>query len=664
MKVSPRKKQERKESKGYSGRKGHKEKRHDRTFQPGILQKIFMNKISKKILMVFSFIMVTMMCLMIYFISNAMNYNQQYEDILANVYKINYIKTETLNQPNRLMSLCMSQANIEESGEMEILKTMEDSIAEIEENIGDDQMYAGNKGMLKAVKGPMEEYAAYFQQIVDAGDGTNFPPCQGEVSATIQLLYGSNSTLVTYCNSLIALELERSLAVQNQISESYQKLIGTTLTTFAVIFLLSLVFCFAMLRSITKPVNILNKEIALVASGDLSGDKIQVRTADEVHNLAESFNHMSDSLRHVLTKVTDVTLEIESVTQIVDSNVEDNTKSSGSISEAVQSMAQRMQNQIERTENTMSKVYEMNEITGKISEEISRINENTTKSLEQAEQGGQVITEYVKQLSTVNQIMQDMFEMAERLAGRTKEMNTILNSITEISDQTALLALNASIEAARAGDAGRGFAVVATEIRKLADDTQGATQRISSIVTTVQSEVGQMNTKMGDGLAQLEKSNTMADTTKESFLDIKEGAIVVHEEVSEIVEGIQTLTTSMSVLSEHMQQITDAINMNAQATEGISDNIAVESVNLEEVTASVEKLMGLATDLHETVRRFKLKAEVDTLIESEETALEYSAKKDTLIEELQTDGPQTQIAEQWPQEPQIHEEPIEEPIDL
>lgn len=575
--------------------------------KPGIFKRIFLNRISKKILLVCIFILLAMSALAYTFVQRVIGYNAQYQALLENIYKIDYIKTETLSQPNRMMALCMNEKNIAESGEEEVIANLTNYLDEIEKNIGDNPAYAGNKAMLTSIRTPIQTYIEHYNTVIELSDGTNFPKCVGDVSINIQQMHGCVSSISSYTQSLLGMELARSNTLQQQINEEFYEAIAEMISLFIAVFIAAIIFCIIMLISITRPIKKLNTEIALVADGDLSRNSVPLTTADEIRTLSQSFNHMSESLRRILTSVSKMTNEMEQSTTVVRDKVDENSRASEMISHSIASIVARMDKQNEDAELTMNSIYEMSEIARNISEEVGKISENANTSLEKAESGSRVIEEYVNQLSLVTDIMNQMSATTEKLTTGTKQMNVILNSITEVSDQTSLLSINASIEAAHAGDAGRGFAVVAMEIGKLAEGTQTAAKQIAGIIKTVQADVKDMSEKMEIGLSQFSKSSEIADGTKESFTDIKTGTVIVHDNIKNIIAEVKVLSKATEDVTANMKSIAEAINNNAASTQEISTSVAVETDNLKDVSGNVEGLKALANSLQEMISNFKLK---------------------------------------------------------
>lgn len=565
--------------------------------------------IAKKLLSVFGITMTVMLIMMIVFIMKVWKFNLQYQEMLENVYKVNYIKTESLAQPNRMMSVCIGQKEIEESGEIVIAYTMMQYLAEVSESIGDDSDFQGNQGMVSAIKEPLVQYVALINQIAEKGENGRFPPLESEVSDIIQQMFQVNATISTYCGNLIAMELDRSQVLQQRISTDFESMIIIMVVIFFLVLFLGMLLCINVIRNITSQIRKLNKEIIIVADGDLSRENISVRTNDEIKDLAEAFNHMSGGLREIISKVISVADEIDHSAQIVSKSVAENSKGSIGIAEAIDDMSILMSRQDEESVQAIQYVSRMGSVSKQISEGMKSINHNADISLERAEKGSTNIDQYVLQLSQVNGIMKQMADVANNLNTSTQEMNTILDSIVAISNQTSLLSLNASIEAARAGEAGRGFAVVATEIRKLAEDTQTATGRINTIIEKVRDDVICMTEKMLDGLQQLEKSNQIANVTKESFHEIKEGNVIVNQDIATITKNIQDMDEMVEKVIASVKSIGRSITENANTTTDIASTVAEETANLEEVTAIASTLENLAGDLHQTIMKFKLSQE-------------------------------------------------------
>lgn len=567
----------------------------------------FLNSISTKLLGVFGVTMFSMLVLIVVFIVKALGYNQEYQAVLENVNRINYIKTEISAQPNRLMSLCMMQKNVEESGETAIVETMLKDLDEISKSIGTDAAFQGNQGMIVSIRTPLAAYQAGLDKIIALGKDGCYPALDPEITAMLkEELFSQNTAIANYCGSLITMEIDRSEIVQQEVNQNFKQTVVAVGIVFVCLLIVGAGCCTAVVRNITNRVHTLKNEISVVAQGDLSRQDIVISTNDEIKELAVAFNHMSGSLRKIIGKMVRVTEEMEHSTRIVSKSVEVNSKGSREVSESIEQMSRLMERQNEMTEGTLKQVADMESASNKISAGIRRISENADISMERAEKGSDDIKQYTEQLSEVNEIMNQISAVASQLHTSTQEMNTIIESISNISSMTTLLSLNASIEAARAGQAGRGFAVVATEIKKLADDTKEAASRIGSIISQVQDNVVEMTDKMQTGLAQLGRSNEIARVTQGSFQDIREGTLVVNQDVQDIVTYIEEMSRMVEYVTASVRSITEAIEQNTSTTVEIAKTVEAETDSLQEVAGTAGALKMLARELQEAVSEFRL----------------------------------------------------------
>ncbi len=583
-----------------------------------------LNSISTKLLGVFGITMLSMLILIVIFIVKALGYNQEYQTVLENVNKINYIKTEISAQPNRLMSLCMMQNNVEESGETAVVETMLKDLDEIADSIGTDAAFQGNQGMIVSIRTPLTAYQAGLNKIIALGKDGCYPALDAEITAMLKSeLYSQNAAIANYCGSLITMEIERSEIVQQEVNRNFKQTVVAVGVVFVLLLIVGAACCTAVVRNITTRIHTLENEISVVAEGDLSRQDIVISTNDEIKALAVAFNHMSGSLRKIIGKMVRVTEEMDHSTRIVSKSVEVNSKGSQEVSDSIEQMSRLMEKQNEMTESTLKQVADMESASGKISAGIRRISENADISMERAQKGSNDIKQYTEQLFEVNEIMNQISGVASQLHTSTQEMNIIIESIANISSMTTLLSLNASIEAARAGQAGRGFAVVATEIKKLADDTKEAAGRIGAIINQVQDHVTEMTDKMQTGLTRLNRSNEIAKVTQGSFEDIREGTLVVNKDVQDIVTYIEEMSRMVEHVTVSVRSITDAIEQNTSTTVEIAKTVEAETDSLQEVAGTAGALKMLAKELQEAVSGFRLEQQEMKPVTEAESGLDH-----------------------------------------
>ena len=570
---------------------------------PKIIKKIFLASIGRRITIMFTLMILVMLALLGTLAVKSKDYNQQYVAVLDNLSKINYINTKTQTWSRSLINICAVGNQDEDQEEKAVIANLLPYIEEIRSNIGDDPIYKQNHSQLDSIESFVSQYVALYDEVIKAGNGRYMP--EGKQFA--EQMQAQSSFITSYCNTLMQLELNRSEALQKQIDANFSKMISAIIFIVILTIVIAIALMFMVIRgTIVKPIGVLKKNISVVADGDLSGDEIVVNSEDELRDLAVVFNYMSTSLKDIIKKVLGVSEQMEDSIHAVSESAAQNAAGSVEITQAIDHMSERMNDQKSEAGNIMGQVDEMDSISDNIANKVDRIAGNADLAMQNAMKGNQAIETYMKQLASLNDVMQEVSGIAGVLSQNAEEMNHILNSITSISSQTNLLSLNASIEAARAGEAGKGFAVVAMEIRKLAEDTHESAGKIGVIIEGVQNNAIDMSKKMEEGLLQLQKGNEIAKATRDSFVEIKDGTNVVNQDIKSMLEDLKTLENVSKQVGANIEKIHHAIDENADGTEAIAATVTEQSANLQEVSDVAESLASMSTDLRRLVDEFKL----------------------------------------------------------
>ncbi len=578
-----------------------KKVRKDHT--PKIIKKIFLASIGRRITIMYTTMILIMLLLLGFLAVKSNDYNQQYVSVLDNLSKINYINTKTQNFSRSLINICAVGNKEEDEKETEVINNLLPYVEEIRSNIGDDPIYKQNHSQLDSIESFVSQYVALYGDVLEAGNGRYMP--EGKPFA--EKMQGQSGFITSYCNTLMQLELNRSTELQKEINDNFTKMISVIVLVVIITIILAVVLMFLVIRgTIVKPIGLLKKNISVVADGDLSGEEIVMNSEDELRDLAVVFNYMSTSLKNIIQKVLGVSENMEESIHAVSESAAQNAAGSVEITKAIDHMSERMNVQKDEASSIISQVDEMDTISVNISEKVERIAGNADLAMQNAMDGNKAIETYMQQLASLNDVMQEVSGIAGILSQNAEDMNNILNSITAISTQTNLLSLNASIEAARAGEAGKGFAVVAMEIRKLAEDTHESAGKIGNIIEGVQNNAINMSKKMEEGLHQLEKGNEIANHTRDSFVEIKDGTHTVNQDIKSMLEDLKILADVSKQVGVNIERIHTAIDENADGTEAIAATVTEQSANLQEVSDVAENLARMSTDLHKLVEAFKL----------------------------------------------------------
>jgi methyl-accepting chemotaxis protein len=314
-----------------------------------------------------------------------------------------------------------------------------------------------------------------------------------------------------------------------------------------------------------------------MAQGDLS-QRVRLTTHDELGTIGTSFDAMADSFSHALQKVA------ESSTQVA------------TAANQVQGTAARIATGAEEVAAQSTTVAtageEMAATSSDIAQNCQLAVESTKRATQVANEGFEVVRHTVEGIKFRGAKTRENAEIIGSLGTRSDQIGAIVATIEDIADQTNLLALNAAIEAARAGEQGRGFAVVADEVRALAERTTRATKEISEMIKAIQAETRQAITSMEEGVKGTERGAAEAAQLETSLSDILEQIGAVSMQVSQIATAAEEQTATTSEISFNMQQITEVVQETAQGAN-------------ESATAAAQ-LNGNAEELQRLVRQFKL----------------------------------------------------------
>ncbi|TWC61321.1 methyl-accepting chemotaxis protein [Pseudomonas sp. SJZ103] len=341
--------------------------------------------------------------------------------------------------------------------------------------------------------------------------------------------------------------------------------------------LAAIVLAFMYTRSLTTPVN---RSLAIaerIAKNDLS-EVIDVQGTDEVARLMQALKAMQANLRTTLLSISDSSSQLASTSEEMHA-VTENANTG-------------MQQQSHEVEMAATAVTEMSAAVEEVARNASAASEAATRSNSAAIAGRARVDETVEAISLMVSSVGDASNEVQGLAVMATDISKVLDVIRAIAEQTNLLALNAAIEAARAGEAGRGFAVVADEVRALAHRTQTSTSEIEQMITSIQK---------GTGAAVSAMSNTNIQAQK--TLDTARGAGSALVEITETIDDITERNVLIATASEEQAQVAREVDRSLVSIRDLSSQ-ASEGSNQTALASS--ELSKLAAELNRMVNQFRL----------------------------------------------------------
>jgi methyl-accepting chemotaxis protein len=330
---------------------------------------------------------------------------------------------------------------------------------------------------------------------------------------------------------------------------------------------------------IIKPIKHVTERIRDIAEGE--GDltrRIEDSTSDELGELAKWFNEFVAKLQHIISSLAE--------------NSRTLATSSEKLSNSASHIAEGSETQNAMVAQVATATSQLNATIVEIVNNVSQAATEANAASGVAEKGGMVVTRTIESMKGISKTAKESNEIISTLGESSKQIGNIINVIDEIADQTNLLALNAAIEAARAGEQGRGFAVVADEVRKLAEKTITATSEIGGMIEEMQSNTDGAILSMENGVAAVEEGVTLAGEAGDSL--------------REIVEKVGSVTGMINQIATAAEQQSTATEQISGDIENVASVVSNTTSNAREIASLGSEIDSLANSLKTTVDKFKI----------------------------------------------------------
>ncbi|MBK5534370.1 methyl-accepting chemotaxis protein [Pseudomonas sp. TH08] len=376
-------------------------------------------------------------------------------------------------------------------------------------------------------------------------------------------------------NKLIAINAADAKSASQEAGEHYDSAITGIIIVSVVAALATVLLALLLTRSIVTPLNRAVAAAQTIAGGNLS-KTIEVDGKDEPARLLEALASMQVNLRKTIEQIAGSATQLGAAAE--------------ELSAVTEEASRGLQQQNNEIEQAATAVNEMTAAVEEVARNAVSTSEASNQSTHAAREGRDQVVKTVDAIQTMTHDVQNTAQMIEGLAAQGRDIGKVLDVIRAIAEQTNLLALNAAIEAARAGEAGRGFAVVADEVRALAHRTAQSTQEIEKMVAGIQNGTG-------EAVSSMQQSNQRTQST----LEMARAAGVALEQITQSIHQINERNLVIASASEEQAQVSREVDRNLV---NIRDLATQSAAGANQTSAATHELSRLAVDLNAMVARF------------------------------------------------------------
>ncbi|MGC7931509.1 methyl-accepting chemotaxis protein [Lysinibacillus sp. VIII_CA] len=432
---------------------------------------------------------------------------------------------------------------------------------------------------------------------------------QGNAKLAIQNMTKMDATATTIREGYEDLAKQRKQAINEvgadvMVAGQNKQLIGIVVGI--LIFVIAIIVELLSARGISRPIITLTERLQQMTNGDLSGPPLKIQSKDEVGQLMAATNTMADILNRLLQHIQTVSNDVATQSEEL---LQSTTEVKTGTEQIVNTMTEIAGGTEELASHTTAIATSMNDFAGKVTavhqsnKDVQHYSQDV-KAL--AKEGRDLMSSSTKQMGAIQRIVKDAVDQVDGLSKQTQEISKLVTVIQSIASQTNLLALNAAIEAARAGEQGKGFAVVADEVRKLAEQVSFSVGDITNIVRNIQDDSNRVTASLEQGYGEVEKGTMQITTTNATFHHIADAIEAIATNIEQTSSELDDVVHNTDTINKSVDEMAAISEQSAAGIQETTATIEQAASSMEEIKHSSEYLAEMAEQLNSLIRRFKL----------------------------------------------------------
>ncbi len=457
-----------------------------------------------------------------------------------------------------------------------------------------------------------QDFEQFLQQLDDwekAIDGQIIPLYKrGEIEQAQQValpILGDGSLkLVVFGKTMATAQQEDMLAHIEATKEKGERSGIEIMILAAISLLISIIIATVFGRRVAKNIQLTVREMDTFSEGNLHAH-LQFKTKDEFAHLAESFNSMSEKLRQMMKQVGDSSEQVAATSEQLTASSLEVTQATEVVTESIQDIAQGIDEQDTLTGDVRNLSAHILEKMNDISTSIQNVNDATVETKNMASLGRSSVHVATVQMDEISANTSELNTRVQDLDDNSAAIVAAVNVIKSIATQTNLLAINASIEAARSGEHGKGFAVVAEEVRKLADESNLAAVEIEKVVAQITDSTRIIEEDMVNSNDSVHVGRDKVNVARDNFIQIDDAITDVQAQTELVTAAIRTIHQDIEKLVQEINYIGEVSMKSSRHVQSVAASSEEQNAAMEEVAAASTHLAKMAIDLQESIQTFK-----------------------------------------------------------
>ena len=361
-------------------------------------------------------------------------------------------------------------------------------------------------------------------------------------------------------------------------------------------------------NKMVSPIIRLTERIGILSTGDFRATEVtdDSSRADEIGTMSRALDTMQTNVNTMMKQVITAAQQVAAASEQLTASADQSATAIHQVADAIVRVAGACNEQFTEVDNASSQAEELKQHMDTFRDTLEDSDRQVQKTNTAAEEGEKNVMNAVSQMKRIETSVKESAEVISELGQESDKIGQIVEAISSIAEQTNLLALNAAIEAARAGEHGRGFAVVADEVRKLAEQSQTSAGEISSLIGSIQEKAQNAVSAMQSGVEQVQTGTVAVDSAGSAFRDIADMVTEVANKSGRMETIVGNLANNTTVITEAIEKINQMSRNVSGESETVSAASEEQTATMHEIADASRSLATMAQDMQNTIGKFKI----------------------------------------------------------